>query len=64
MIDGERGTGWLFLVEYRQEQTGGEQYQPRIDWREELNPEEFALFDTLRALRKSVAEREGVPMGA
>jgi superfamily II DNA helicase RecQ len=64
LIDGERGTGWVFLVEYgneqqnRQNQSGG----PRIDYREVLTPEEYAVFDKLRALRKDLADKAGVPV--
>lgn len=64
LIDGERGTGWLFLVEHGQEQKGSGQYGPKVDWREVLDNEQFALFERLRALRKSAAERHGVPVYA
>jgi superfamily II DNA helicase RecQ len=67
LIDGERGTGWVFLVEY-----GGDgsvnknapNSSQRIDYRETLNPEEYALFDKLRKLRKEVAEKSGIPVYA
>ena len=64
MIDGERGTGWLFLVEYGQEQKGGGSYSAKTDWREVLSADEFVTFDRLRALRKTIAERHGVPVYA
>jgi superfamily II DNA helicase RecQ len=63
LIDGERGTGWVFLVEY-----GGETRNPqnqnnlRIDYREVLKPEEYAVFDKLRALRKDLADKAGIPV--
>jgi superfamily II DNA helicase RecQ len=65
LIDGERGTGWIFLVEY-----GGEhKNQPapsaqRVDYREILNAQEYALFDKLRRLRKDLAEKQRIPVYA
>ena len=32
-----------------------------VDYRDILNPEEFALYDRLRELRKQLADRDGVP---
>jgi superfamily II DNA helicase RecQ len=65
LIDGERGTGWIFLVEY-----GGEhKSQPssasqRVDYRELLSAQEYALFDKLRQVRKDLAEKQGIPVYA
>jgi superfamily II DNA helicase RecQ len=67
LIDGERGTGWVFLVEYGLENknqapvAAGAQ---RVDYREVLNDQEYALFDKLRYLRKEVAEKQGIPVYA
>jgi len=36
----------------------------RVDYRAELSAEDFAVFSGLRAWRKDVAEREGVPLYA
>ncbi|MDR1220973.1 MAG: HRDC domain-containing protein [Treponema sp.] len=62
LIDGERGTGWLFLVEFCGEEkntpAGGAQ---RVDYREVLSPSDYALFDKLRELRKEAAEKQGLP---
>lgn len=33
----------------------------KVDWREVLSAEDFEVFARLRALRKAVAERDGVP---
>lgn len=65
LIDGERGTGWVFLVEYGSDSknTSGPA-SPRIDYREVLNPAEYALFDTLRKLRKTLSEKAGLPVYA
>jgi superfamily II DNA helicase RecQ len=63
LIDGERGTGWVFLVEYGGEQKNQQnQNSPRIDYREALTPEEYAVFDKLRALRKDLADKAGIPV--
>jgi superfamily II DNA helicase RecQ len=65
LIDGERGTGWLFLVEYGNEtKAGGAQggaAQPKVDYKEVLSAEEFAVYDRLRRLRKEMADKQGLP---
>ncbi len=65
LIDSERGTGWLFLVEYGEElklpQPAG---NTRIDYRETLTPQVYDLFDKLRGLRKAISEKQGVPVYA
>jgi len=66
LIDGERGTGWVFLIEYGNDgnkNSSGNSSQ-RIDYREVLNPVEYALFDKLRSLRKEIAEKSGIPVYA
>jgi superfamily II DNA helicase RecQ len=37
---------------------------PRVDYREILNEQEYALFDKLRQLRKELAEKQGIPVYA
>jgi len=66
LIDGERGTGWVFLVEYGNEGGKNASAAPsqRVDYREVLNPVEYALFDKLRSLRKELAEKSGLPVYA
>jgi superfamily II DNA helicase RecQ len=67
LIDGERGTGWLFLVEYGNDNANRNAPatpSPRIDYREVLNEQEYALFDKLRGLRKELAEKQGIPVYA
>lgn len=62
--------GWHFLIEYliHGNNNGAvnesRQVRNRIDYREKLSPEEFAVFDRLRTLRKEVAEQHGVPVYA
>jgi len=66
LIDGERGTGWVFLIEYGNmdgKNVPGGQSQ-RVDYREVLNPVEYALYDKLRALRKELSEKSGIPVYA
>jgi superfamily II DNA helicase RecQ len=67
LIDGERGTGWVFLIEYGGDAVSGKNAPnaaQRIDYREVLNAEEYALFDKLRKLRKEAAEKSGIPVYA
>jgi len=66
LIDGERGTGWVFLVEYASEgvKNTTNASSQRIDYREVLNPAEYALYDKLRNLRKEIAEKSGIPVYA
>jgi len=66
LIDGERGTGWVFLIEYGN--TGNKDSpapsSQRIDYRETLTPVEYALYDKLRAVRKELSEKAGIPVYA
>jgi superfamily II DNA helicase RecQ len=66
LIDGERGTGWLFLVEYGNTEikNNASSSTQRIDYREVLNSVEYALYDKLRTLRKQIAEKSGIPVYA
>jgi superfamily II DNA helicase RecQ len=65
LIDSERGTGWLFLVEYGNDiRNTGSNASARVDYREILNEQEYALFDKLRQLRKELAEKQGIPVYA
>ena len=67
LIDGERGTGWAFLIEYGAESGSGKgasNQTQRIDYRETLNTAEYALFDKLRGLRKELSEKSGIPVYA
>jgi superfamily II DNA helicase RecQ len=61
LIDGERGTGWLFLVEYCGE-IKTQSSAPKVDYKEVLSGAEFALFDKLRKLRKELADKQGYPV--
>ena len=65
LVDGERCTGWVFIVEYSAED-GKNKSTPsqRVDYREVLNTAEYALFDKLRNLRKELAEKSAIPVYA
>jgi len=58
---------WSICVTYVDKQTHDKVNTPidgqkkRIDYREILNEHDFAIFAHLRTLRKTMAEREGVP---
>ena len=63
LIDGERGTGWIFLIEYGNESgKNTSSASQRVDYREVLNPVEYALYDKLRNLRKEIADKSGIPV--
>jgi superfamily II DNA helicase RecQ len=66
LIDSERGTGWLFLVEYAvasgNRASSSFNSGPKVDYREILSESEFALFDALRRLRKEIADKQGMPV--
>jgi len=65
LIDGERGTGWVFLVEYgNTDNKNSASSSQRIDYREVFNPTEYAVYDKLRDLRKQIAEKSGIPIYA
>ena len=54
------GNGWSFCVEWLEGGKSGLRGKPRVDYREVLSPEEFALFSRLRDKRKELAQRDGV----
>ena len=62
---------WALAVEYLEGAApsgpgagDGRGGKPRVDYKEVLSPEDFALFARLRDWRKAAAEREGVPVYA
>lgn len=58
------GSGWAILIHYLQGTTKEGQKKSRIDYREQLSPEDFTLFSELRNQRKTMAEQEGLPVYA
>lgn len=64
--DGENSF-WTFCVEYLESAPGANggsnmSGRPKVDYKELLKPEEFEVFNRLREWRKTVAEKEGVPV--
>lgn len=64
LIDGERGTGWVFLVEYTENEGGKSAYtmSSKVDWRDVLNPSQFAVYDLLRKTRKEIGDKTKIPL--
>ena len=64
--DGENSF-WTFCVEYL-DSPGAlgpiPGRPPKVDYKEVLKPEEFEVFSRLREWRKTMAEKEGVPVYA
>jgi hypothetical protein len=65
LLDSERGAGWVFLVEYGTGEGGGKTSPSagslRVDYREVLNPVEYALFDKLRGYPQENRGESGHP---
>jgi superfamily II DNA helicase RecQ len=61
--DGENSF-WTFCVEYLDGVSPMGGRPPKIDYKEVLKPEQFKVFSRLRDWRRSVAEKEGVPVYA
>ena len=56
---------WTFSIEYiESEKYPKQQVKTKIDYREVLSAEDFAVYSRLRELRKEMAFREGVPVYA
>lgn len=56
---------WSFVIEYYRENNTGERSETRknrIDYREVLAEEDFAVYSALRDVWKKLAEQEGVPV--
>jgi superfamily II DNA helicase RecQ len=64
LIDGERGTGWIFLVEFSSDKKTPADTPSRIDYKEVLTGQEFAVFEKIRTLRKELADKLALPVYA
>jgi hypothetical protein len=60
---------WTFCVDYLESaggptsggRNGNHSGRGRIDYREKLSPEDFAVFARLRDLRREIAQEEAIP---
>lgn len=53
---------WTIMVEYLVDNATDTKKRGKVDYREVLNREQFALFSQLREIRKKIAEERGVPV--
>jgi superfamily II DNA helicase RecQ len=63
LVEREDGCWWVYQVQYADGTVpaGAKGTGVRIDYRETLPPEEFALFAKLRDMRKAISDKEGCP---
>ena len=70
LVREDGGAWWAICVEYLALAPGVSKNgaagpaKPKVDYRERLNDAEFAVFSRLREVRKTLAEREAVPVYA
>ena len=64
IVEKNRNPYLVFIVEFLDLKTKKNQKISKIDYREKLSSEDFDYFSQLRELRKSLAEKEGVPVYA
>jgi superfamily II DNA helicase RecQ len=57
---------WAFCIAYLDKNAGGETFakKDKTDYRYVLNERDFAVYSRLRLLRKTLAERDGIPVYA
>lgn len=53
---------WTIMVEYLVDNATDTRKRGKVDYREVLTAEQFALFSQLREIRKKTAEERGVPV--
>jgi len=65
-VSNDEDSFWAFCIEFLDGQMAPRKSgsSPKVDYKEVLSPEDFAVFSKLRDLRKSLAESEGVPVYA
>ncbi len=66
-VDQGTNSFWSVCVDYLEGATGSERHngrggKPKVDYREVLSAEDFAVFAQLRQWRKEAATAEGVPV--
>ena len=54
----------MFLVEYTESEDGKSAYtmSSKVDWRDVLNPSQFAVYDLLRKTRKEIGDKTKIPL--
>ena len=71
-LSADDNSAWVFSVQYREAGRNGSKTgstprsasRNRIDYSEELSPEDFAVYSRLRDTRKAIAEEESLPVFA
>lgn len=64
-VEAGENSFWSLLVNYTSgEPSAAQSADKRIDYKEVLSPDDFAIFSKLRNIRKELAESEGVPVYA
>jgi superfamily II DNA helicase RecQ len=54
---------WSFVIEYyREKESNNSVRKNKIDYREVLSEEDFAVFSVIRELRKQIASEESIPV--
>lgn len=67
-VDQGAASFWAFCVDYLENTGKGasssrqQEYPEKVDYREVLSEEDFAVFASLRELRKEIAQSEAVPV--
>jgi superfamily II DNA helicase RecQ len=67
-VDGGADSLWLFCIDYLDSLSAGGSdkngsgSRSKVDYKDILRPEEFAVFSQLRQLRKEISQREAVPV--
>ncbi|MEQ1516416.1 MAG: HRDC domain-containing protein [Usitatibacteraceae bacterium] len=69
LVQAGNNSAWAFCISYEASgdarpvvgDTHGRRVSAKVDYREVLNEDDFAVYAKLRALRKALAEKEGVP---
>ena len=62
LVDRLDGCWWVYQIQYAEGGgSAGKAPGARIDYRETLPADEFAVFSQLRDMRKAIADKEGCP---
>ena len=64
LIGGPENPTWAFCAEFLERsviEPADRRGEPKVDYKQVLKPEDFAVFSKLREVRKAIAEKEAVP---